>query len=110
MSPRLNITHCCVLQLEEADELLSEEEVWYVLSEMAQVNLVSEHRFSAHVYVACVRAVTQHCLVSMHCLQNLGPRRICLFGSQNACSLVSTHDLALAAGSTFSTCEWSLAS
>lgn len=29
-------THYC-LQLDEANELLSEEEVWYVLSEMAQV-------------------------------------------------------------------------
>ena len=97
MSPRLNVTPCCCLQLEKASELLSEEEVWYVLSEMAQVTFFSEHHFSVHVFVLSPSSVFYLCI-------------ICLFGDQNACSLVLTYDLALPAGTPFSTCKWSLAS
>jgi len=63
MSPRLNITHCCVLQLEEADELLSEEEVWYVLSEMAQVSIVSVRMCTLHVYALSPSIVLCLCIV-----------------------------------------------
>jgi len=97
MSPRLNITHCCVLQLEEANELLSEEEVWYVLSEMAQVKFFLRASFQC----ACVCAVPQQCLLSMHYLP---------VWRSNACSLVLAYDLALPAGTPLSTRKWSIAS
>jgi len=97
MSPRLNVTPCCCLQLEKANELLSEEEVWYVLSEMAQVKFFLRASFQC----ACVCAVPQQCLLSMHYLP---------VWRSNACSLVLTYDLALLAGTPFSTCKWSLAS
>ena len=60
MSPRLNVTPYCCLQLEKANELLSEEEVWYVLSEMAQVKFFLRASFQC----ACVCAVPQQCLLS----------------------------------------------
>lgn len=42
------------MQLEEAEELLSEEELWYVLCEMAQVRLMGNTPTSLKVTQGCV--------------------------------------------------------
>ena len=87
----------CALQLEQANELLSEEEVWYILSEMAQVMSPSDQApfISAHA------SAVSTCSICWNA-NKLHSRYICLL--LHACMTVY-----FPAGLAILTCKWGFA-